>query len=296
MAGPTTTTGHEIYADRVIQGLTRQLAALKAFSIDFSNEAKEPGEAVSVSLISPDAVGTWDAVNNNFKRSAQTVKKITVTFGDPKITGFAVPPVQIRNFKKSWWQGKADLNALEMADSILGDIAGLVTAANFGDTAKDKMTVALAGFNTQTVAAIRAKAINDKKLRMPLAVLALNPAYFSTLLGTLDANIYGGREAIQTGAIPGLLGFRAIIEVPQLTIPGFVCHADAIAVAGRAHMPASNKPYDAVNEITEPETGIVMTHVEYCSGDDGSLSDSISGLVASDVGNKDALMRLVEAK
>jgi hypothetical protein len=290
-----TTTGHEIYAARTIKGLTRQLAPLKAFSIDFSDEAKAKGETVNVSLVTPDTVAAWNATNNNFKRSTKTVNQAKITFGEPIITGFALSATNIRNFRPEFWQGKADLNTLEICDNVLATIAALITGANYGDTANDKMAVSLAGFSTSVVAAIRAKAIADKKLRAPMSVLALNPVYFSELLGKLDANVYGGRDAIVGGVIPGLLGFRAVIEIPQLAIPGFVCHPDAIAVAARAHMPASNKPYEAVNAITEPETGLTLTHVEYCSGDDGSLSDSVSALVASGVGNKNSLLRLIEA-
>ena len=290
-----TTTGHEIYAARTIKGLTRQLAPLRAFSIDFTDEAKAKGDVINVSLVTPDTVAAWNSANNNFRRSTKDVKQAKIEFGEPIITGFALSAANIRNFRKEFWEGKADLNTLEICDNVLATIAALITGANYGDTAKDKMTVSLAGFGTSVVAAIRAKAIADKKLRTAMSVLALNPVYFSELLGKLDANVYGGRDAIVGGTIPGLLGFRAIVEIPQLAIPGFVCHPDAIAVAGRTHMPASNKPYEAVNAITEPETGLTLTHVEYCAGDDGSLSDSISALVASGVGNKNSLLRLVEA-
>lgn len=293
---PTTTTGHEIYAAQAIKGLTRQLAPLKAFSIDFSADAARKGESVNIGLISADEAEEFNSVSNNFKRSAQEVKEVSLTFGKPIITGFAVTPTQLNNFNPSWWEGKADLNTLEICDSVLSGVTDLVTAANYGDTAKDKMTLSLAGFDKKVVAAIRGKAIQDKKLRIPFAVLALNPVYFSELLGSLDANVYGGREAIQGGAIPGLFGFRWIVEVPQLTIPGFVASPDAIAVAGRSYQPVSNKPYDAVQIITEPETGLTLTHVEYCSGDDGELSDSVNALVKAGVGNSAALMRLVEAK
>jgi len=292
---PTTTTGHEIYAAQAIKGLTRQLAALKAFSIDFSADAARKGESVNVGLITPDAVGEFNSTSNNFKRSAQTVQQISLKFGAPLITGFAVTPDQMNNFNPSWWADKADLNTLEISDTVLSGVAALATAANFGDTAKDKQTVSLAGFDKKVIAAIRAKAIKDKKLRIPFSVLALDPVYFSELLGSLDANVYGGKEAIQGGVIPGLFGFRMVIEVPQLTIPGFVCSPDAIAVAARSYQPASKKPYENVQLITEPETGLTLTHVEYCSGDDGELSDSVNALVKSGVGNSAALMRIVEA-
>ena len=40
------------------------------------------------------------------------------------------------------------------------------------------------------------------------ATLALSGEYFYSLLAGLDANVYGGTEAIRGGVIPGLFGFR----------------------------------------------------------------------------------------
>ena len=125
-------------------------------------------------------------------------------------------------------------------------------------------------------------------------MLALSPAYFSALLGDLDANVYGGAEAMQSGVIPRLLGFGMVVEIPQLEVAGFVAHPDAIAVGSAVFRPASDKPYDSVQEIVEPETGLTMTLVEYPDGATGDLSYTVNCLVAAGVGNEKALLRLVE--
>jgi hypothetical protein len=288
----TTTTGHEIYADRVISGLTRGLAPLRSFSLDFSNEAKQPGESVKVSLISPDAAAAWNATSNNFARTAMTQSEVTITFDAPKIAGFGVTPAQALNFRPSWWAGKGELNVLEICDGALTDVADLVTASNYGDTAKDKIAVVLASFGRKAVSAIRAKAI-AKKLRINRSTLVLNPEFFSALLGDLDANTYGGRDAIVGGAIPGLLGFQAVVEMPQYSGPGFVAQSDAIAAASRAFRPVRDTPYEFVRELVEPETGLTVVHLEYLHGADGSLNDSVTLLFDAAVGNGDALLRLV---
>ena len=287
-----TTTGHEIYADRFISGLTKGLAPLRQFSLDFSNEAKQPGQTVNVQLVSPDAAAPWNASSNNFERSATTVSQVAITFGTASIAGFAITPDQALNFRPSWWIGKADLNVAEICDSALDDVAALVTAENYGDEAADKVSIALGAMSRKAVSTIRSKAI-AKKLRINRSTLVLNPDYFSALLGDLDANVYGGREAIVGGAIPGLLGFAAVCEMPQLTIPGFVAQSDAIACASRAFRPVRDTPYDLVQEITEPETGITCVHVEYMAGATGALSDSVTLLFEAGVGNGDALLRIV---
>ena len=293
MSNASTITGLELYSDRTIKGLTRALAALRGFSLDFSDEIKAPGASLDVALVTADSVADFDRSSNNFGRTAVTAKKITLTKSTPVIAGFAVTADQLTKLKPSFWNGKADLNVQAIGDNILGKVAALVTPENYGDAAADKVAVTEAGFGRKAVAKIRAAAI-AKSLRVNRSVLALSPAYFSALLGDLDANVYGGNEAMKTGVIPGLLGFGLVVEIPQLEIPGFVAHPDAIAVGSAVFRPASDKPYDSVQEIVEPETGLTMTLVEYPDGASGDLSYTVNCLVAAGVGNEKALLRLVE--
>lgn len=293
MSNVSTITGLELYSDRFIAGLTRALAALRGFSLDFSDELKAPGASLDVPLVEADSVADFDRTSNNFGRTAVTAKKITLTKSTPVIAGFAVTADQLTKLKPSFWTGKAELNVQAVGDNILGKVAALVTADNYGDEAADKIAVTEASFTRKAVAKIRAAAI-AKSLRVNRSVLALSPAYFSALLGDLDANVYGGPEAMQSGVIPRLLGFSMVVEIPQLAIPGFVAHPDAIAVGSSVFRPASDKPYDSVQEIVEPETGLTMTLVEYPDGATGDLSYTVNCLVAAGVGNEKALLRLVE--
>ncbi len=285
-------TAHEIYSKRFLKGLQRALAALKAFSVSFSDEAREPGESVKCPLVSPDSVDAWNATTNNFVRAAATLSNVAVTLDQRIIAGFGISPEQMANFHPNWWEGKADANAEEVADTVLAAVAALVTAENYGDTAADKASVALASFGRKSVAAIRAAAVK-RDMRPARSALCLNPDFFSALLGDLDANVYGGREAILGGTLPGILGFRAIVEIPQYEGPGFLCHPDAIAVATRKVPLADEGPYKLVRDITEPETGLTMTNVVLCHGPDGSLNDSVTCLYGVAAANEKALMRLV---
>lgn len=285
-------TAAKVYSKRFIAGLIRELAILRAFSIDFSEEAKQFGEAILVALLSADAAADWNDTTNNFSRTTATLGDRNVPLNKRKIAGFAITPAQMANFSPAWWEGKADLDVESVADAILSDVCALVTPQNFGDAAADKLQVSLDGFGPKAVATIRAKAI-AKKLRVKRAVLCLNPDYFSQLLGELDANVYGGRDAIEKGVIPGLLGFNAIAEIPQLEIPGFVAHPGAIAVAGRTIPFFGTKPYEKVQTFVEPSTGIPMTNVVYVDGPTGKGSVSVNALYGCAKGADDQLLRLV---
>ena len=293
MSNAVTTTGMEMYSNKVIPGLTRMLAPLRGFSLDFTDELKQPGKSLEVALVSPDAAGDFNRENNNFSRDPTTAKSVVIEKSKAVIAGFAVTATQYSTLRPAWWEGKADLNVEAVGDNICGKVAALITPENYGDTATDKFAAPLAKFGKNSVALIRAAAIK-KNLRPNRSVLCLHPDYFSALLGNLDANVYGGREAIVGGAIPGLLGFRMICEIPQLTVPGFVCHSDAIAIGSAIFTPVSKKPYELVNQIVEPTTGLTMTVVEYPDGATGDLSETINCLAVVGVGNEGALLRLLE--
>jgi hypothetical protein len=285
-------TAAEIYSARFLKGLQRALAALKAFSTSFSDEAREVGEAIKVPLVSADTVAAWNASSNNFSRSATTLREVSVSLDSRLIAGFNITPAQMATFRPNWWEGKADENVVAVCDTILAAVAALVTADNYGDAAADKTTVALPTFGRKAVAAIRAAAVN-RNMRIAQSALCLNPDFFSALLGDLDANLYGGPDAIRSGAIPNLLGFRAVVEIPQLSNPGFVCHPDAIAVATRRVAVTDTSAYRLVRDITEPESGLTVTNVVYIHGPDGSANDSVTATYGAAVGNEDALLRLV---
>ena len=288
----TTFTGHEFYSRKLLKVLPAQLNFLGAFSTDVSDEVKDAGEKIQIPLVEMDEAGTFDRANNNFARPAGTPKKATVTFGDPIIAGFAVTAAQARNIQKRWWEGKAELNATSVAASASSAVTNLVTKANFEKSVTN--VGAASAFAKAGVAKIAAAVENaTNKLRVKFSTLALSGEYFYQLLSGLDASVYGGTEAIRNGVIPGLFGFGRVMLMHGLEIPGFVCEPSAIAFGGRAFRPVDDRPYTAVREIKEPESGLTLTLVEYPDGPSGDLSESITCQVGADVGDHGALVRLV---
>lgn len=288
----STFAGHEIYARKVLKCLPEQLNFLGAFSTDVSGEVVGPAKSVEVPLIEMDAAGTFNRASNNFARPAGTPKSATVEFGEPIITGFAVTADQASKIEKRFWEGKAELNVTSVAASCQSAVTNLVTKENFEKVVTNVGNAAsFAKSGVAKIAAAIESATN--KLRVKFSTLALSGEYFYSLLGGLDANVYGGREAILNAVIPGLYGFRKVMLVHGLDCPGFVCEPSALAFAGRGFRPADDKPYTAVREIKDPETGLTLTLVEYPDGPSGDLSESVSCRIGAAVGDSGALVRLV---
>lgn len=287
----TTFTGHEFYSRKVLKVLPQQLNFLGAFSTDVSGELLGPSKSVEVPLVEMDEAGTFNRTSNNFARPAGTPKTATVTFGEPIITGFAVTADQASKIEKRWWEGKAELNATAVAASASTAVTNLITDSNF-----EKVVTgigAAAAFAKSGVAKIAAAVESStNKLRVKFSTLALSGEYFYALLAGLDASVYGGTEAIRGGVIPGLFGFGKVMLMHGLEIPGFVCEPSAIAFASRGFRPADDKPYRAIREIKDPESGLTLTLVEYGDGPSGDLSESVTTRIGAAVGDAGALVRL----
>ena len=284
----STFAGHEFYSRKILKELPAQLNFLGAFSTDCSGEVLgEKVKSIKVPLVEMDEAATFNRTTNNFARPAGTPKSAEVSFGDPIIAGFAVTADQASKIEKRWWEGKAELNASAVAASAQTAVTNLVTKANF-----DKAVTSVgasSSFAKSGVAKIAAAVENStNKLRVKFSTLALSGEYFYALLAGLDANVYGGSEAIRGGVIPGLFGFRKVMLVHGLDIPGFVCEPSCIAFAARGF-----QPYTVVRELKEPESGLSLTLVEYPDGPSGDLSESVTTRIGAAVGDSGALVRLV---
>lgn len=286
-------TAVKTYSKQLIVEAQKQMVRVGDFSMNFSTEAKEPGESVIVQLSTANAAGDWNETTNNFKRAGKNIGTRSVPLNKRKIAGCSITASQMANFQPYWWQNQGTLDARSVGLSIVAEAAALITPKNFGDTAKDKLQVSLDGFGNKAVAKIRQKAIDDKNLTPEGCVLVLNSSYFSELLGTLDANVYGGQDAIKRGAIPGLLGFTSVNEWPGLQIPGFVASRAALALAGRRIPFVGTKPYELVREDVEPTLGLPLTTVILVTGEDGSASLSVNAMFGVGVGADDQLLRLI---
>lgn len=291
MATTNSNVPMEIYSAKVIDALAGALAPIFAFSLDLSADAAKKGDTIRVPLIAADAAADWNASSNNYGKAAATLTDREVPLTGRKLAGFGVDDLQAANYAPQWWERKAVANVNAVAAAMIADVYALVTADNFGDTDADKIAVSLAGFSTKGVAAIRAKAI-AKSMRPGISSLVLNPEFFSALLGSLDSATYGGSEAIRTGRIPRLMGFREVIEAPDMTAPGFICHPDALCVANRYLAPIDPGAYSYAAPATDEDSGLTVGIREYTNPTTGVKSITQEICYGVEIGQL-ALVRLI---
>jgi len=289
MPPTNTNVALQLYSDRFIATLQPGIALLRAFSTNLSDEFSRPGDTVRVPLVTPDTASEWNKVSNNYVRSITDLKDRPVKLNKRPITGFAIDQNQLHNFTPNYWEGKGVLNAGEIALYIVRKVTDIVTPANYGE----EMVAKLAGFNRKKVAELRALLVK-RGMKPELSALCLNPDMYSALLADLEFYVMGNQQPIATGVIERLLGFRTIVDLPTYTGNGFVCYPDAILAAARRIEVADTTPYKSFGSIVEPNTGLALNRVILTNGPTGETSFSVESLFGCEVGNPDALVRLVE--
>lgn len=88
------------------------------------------------------------------------------------------------------------------------------------------------------------------------AVVALTATEYYKVLGFVgDAAIYGGREAIVGGTVPGLYGFKAFVCADNLPsgVKGAIICDSAVGIASRYLAPSTEGDYPEAWSVTTDE-------------------------------------------
>ena len=107
--------------------------------------------------------------------------------------------------------------------------------------------------------------VYDNELDINQTVLMLTPDNFATLLGTLDSNVYGSRDAITGGRIPGLYGFAAVVCAPNMQsgLKGALVDKNSIGIAARYLEPMAGA-YVSAWKASDPVSGMPIGFREAC--------------------------------
>lgn len=261
MPNTLTNTQNQIIADAAVLEFGSLLAPLRAFSLDMSPAPAQPGAKVTVPVFATKAATSF---SGSYAGADSTVTGVDVVLNQHLFASAHVTDREVAESSVDYLSNLGKQNGRGVAKGVLDYVFGLVTAANFGNAAGDKLVQASSGFTAATVADLRQKAIAKGMVPSDCA-LVLNSTYFTALLKdtTLTSSMFGGPEAVRTGHIPSLFGFRAVIEAPTLpanseNLGGFVAAPQAIAVAFRYLRPYSTEGLADSGMVSDEATGATL--------------------------------------
>ena len=257
-----TTYNDKIFGQKVLQQLNSLLLPIRAFTTDISDELKSEGDAVVVPLYGNTTTTTFTQASDVMEQTGGLISAVTVTLDKRRITPIDLTHQQMLESSAA---NRPDNFTRQMAKSIaktvLLDIMSVITTVNFGTAVT---TLASASWARATLIAARQAAL-DAGIDGDLS-LVTNRGIESALLGddkiTLALN-RGDSMAIKEGMLGHLLGMdlyaSSIFPTNSVSLNGFVCGKDAIAVAFRRIADVlPDGEFEAMEEITDDETGLSL--------------------------------------
>ena len=297
MSTISSTLSDSIISEKAIQAFVAELAPLRAFSTDFSDETAAKGASVQVAIPANITAGTTENAYETEDSGSLGVATVPLT-GYAKAT-VGITDKQFMNSSAARLETFAVQQARAVARKIIADAWGLIINATFSS----KVTKALASLTTADIRAM--KVILDKAdvSRMDRSLIlnadAFDKIAADTTITIANAMYYGGTEVVRDGVIPRLLGFDAhmsnIVPGNSENLIGFAVHPSALAIAIRTLAPQAPSDYLDSRVVTDPSTGIGLGYRRHYSTAKGTHFCTFEAIYGSVAAVPAGLCRLVTA-
>ena len=271
MASSLTSPGLIKAANDALVAATPDLNVARLFAYDMSDDFATPGTTVKVPVAAAGVVADFNASTNDFENTDGSVTYATVTLSNkPKSTFEFAALDALEAPNAPYWARVREAAANGVKASISTVLGGLFTS-----TACTGGKVVLASVTKAGIAGLRA----DCAGRAADTVLALEPGYYNTLLSLLDVNVLGTADAIKTGYIGGLYGFKAVVQMLDLPagVKGALIPANSVAVASRAFPVVDEGAYSECGTVRD-DYGFTFTVLRHGSAAKGSGFINVAAL------------------
>jgi hypothetical protein len=277
-----TTVNKALVDDTVVAALKQVLPMFDAFSMRFEKDGLNSGDSVYVPLAVDPTVGTKTL--GTMQTATGSITGKIITFANPTAAGWDAIEGNIGGalFEK-YWADKIAGAVYGVAKAVVDAALAVVTKANYGDTADDKVVCAPGDFNQKRLAELWEKA-ETKKLGRQRS-LGMNAAFASGLLGESGLALIlatSGASFIQSGVVPPLMGMNS------WAYAGFPANSEALggAIFDKSAIAAAVAPVKMILGagqgniidrfmVTEPNSGLTAMYTQ--TGDGGG---TVSGEVA----------------
>lgn len=273
------------------------LLPISTFSTNFSPDAADKLDTVKVPVIgAPTASSTFDG--DYTKNADSEASTIPVTLDHHRYKTVHMTAKEMSTTAIPLLEKLVSTAAQQLAQDVMADIFGCVTAANFGDPAIP--AVAAEDFNYRSVIKIR-EACSKGRMPSDQRSLILDNTFFSSLL----ADDIVARSFITPLSQPGVIEARInrlagfglyetdIIPQNGEKLVGIAAHPSSIAIAMRYLTPVAS--YDEAGAVTDPISGLTFGYLRYTDTKSNKVYVTLEALYGFTVVRKDGLKRIVSA-
>lgn len=272
-------------SESAIMAAHKNIAKLSLFAKNFRELNGKPGQSILVPVYNFTDAAAFSATNN-YGSGSNEITDAEVTLNQRLIKSVSITDEEEAFTGISWAKDTAGALADTVSRGVNDYVFKLINSTNVTQTATTPTT-------KQTVAGLYAVA-EQYDIPVDRAVVALAPTQFANVLGLLDANVYGGSEAVRLGVIPGLYGFKGFVctsNLPEGTQGAVICDS-AIGVASRYLAPGTEGAYPEAWEASD-EDGFTLGFRRFMDLNTGSNKFACECLFGAKILQPTKIVRLV---
>lgn len=277
----------KVASESAILAAHANLAKLNLFAKSYSELNGRPGMSVLVPVYDFTAASAFAAGTNDYGTGTNEVDGVEITLDQHLVKSVAITDLQLAETGINWVKDTSAALADNLTRGINSYTFGLFTSTNVAASHEFNPTA-------KTMVAELYKVAADADIPVDRAVVVLNPTTFATVLGMLDANIYGGTEAIRLGVIPGLYGFKGFVCSTFLPVgvKGVIVMDSAVGVASRYLAPMTPGAYPEAWSANTEE-GMALGFRRFMDLNTGSDKFACDALFGAKILQGDKCVRLV---
>jgi hypothetical protein len=248
----------KVTSEFALQALHAKLAPITDFAHNFRELEDRKGASVVIPTFNLTDAAEFDAANNNYFGGKNEIDGATVSLDKHYVKSLMITDREVAETEVQFNRDGGVAIGDTLGKALYNYVVGLLTDA----TVTKSETVTL---TSKSAFADLFKTVYTNDLDIGQTVLMLTPENFAKLLGYLDANVYGGPDAIQSGRIPGLYGFKSVVCATGLAADwkGALVDANSIGVAMRYLEPMAGAYVNAWKS-SDPISGMPVGFREAC--------------------------------
>jgi hypothetical protein len=284
-------------AQRALMPFTANLLPVTAFSTDFSPLPADKLDTVRVPLVGAPSTSS-DFAGDYAANADSTVTVVPVTLNRHKYKTVHVTAKESAETAMGVLETLVEAAAQQLAQDVLVDIFGCITAANFG--APGITALAATAFDYKKVLSLREACGNAKMPPNPRS-LVLDSGYYTSMLAddivAKSFNLNLNAPAVTEGMVKRIAGFNLhettlIPSDHAEKLVGFAAHSSAVAVAMRYLQPVAE--YQESGAVTDPATGMTFGYLRFTDTRSNKIFVTLECLYGFAPAKTDALKRIVK--
>lgn len=286
--------GLKKYSDKFIAELQNWTVPLQGFATNFTDEiGADANDGIFVPYVGANSTADFNETSKNFKTGGDITKQgALVTLTAHKINSFTIRPNDIASFRPTFWEGKATMNAVDLATTIFADIAKVASDSKVSNTHALPATLGV-----EDIVEL-AKVCTNKGIKPQMATLYLTNDQYFDFLKAMKYDVTGN-TAIINGNLNGVLvGFKQIVCLPPQCTAGFIATPDFVCVAGRPYVGAmvgNGGEIIRENIVTEADTGLPFVQTVVRDGATKNMIHSVDCWYGAELGNKACGIKLTRS-